>query len=593
MRPRTVESATSVPRLFVIGSAIALLHVVILARAFYLQIVEGSHYETVSASNAEQARMIRPTRGVIVDCRGRVLATNRASFDITFLPRGVAREDYERVARRVAELAGAEADTLVALMLDARRRPFSSVVLVPDVTRRIVTAVSENKPDLPGIQIENRTIRHYPFGPAAAHLLGYIGEVSREEVDASDTLASGDYAGRAGVELTLEPYLAGIKGSEIVEVDALGQNVRTLSRRPPVAGARVVLTIDADLQVWAHEAFAGQKGALVAVDPSSGRILALYSCPAYDPNAFVDKTRVAERMGYFTDTRLPLYNRALQSTYSPGSTFKTITMIAGLKTGRLRASTRFGCRGMYAGMKCWKAGGHGSLDLISAYQHSCNVYFYQAGERIWIEPIHEVALALGLDQYPGFGIGPEAHGVVPTPEWERENVRGPDGEHWGTGDVRNTAIGQGYVLASPAQMAQVAGGAAMGGIGMKPAVIESIEAPDGTRILDFEPSPRANLGLDSESIELVRRAMRLVVDQGTGRRARVEGLDIGGKTGTAQNPENIDHAWFICAAPLESPRIAICVLVEHAGHHGGTVAAPIAQHVLSRYAAREGLVPRP
>jgi penicillin-binding protein 2 len=574
-------------RVSVLALAACAFFGILLFRAFWLQIVEGDHYAAVSESNAGQSRILRPPRGVILDRRGVVLATNRPSFDVVFLPRGVARDAYDEVAGLVAEWTAQDPKALLKIMLDARKRPFSPAVLAGDVSRRVISLISEQKFRLPGIQIDNRTMRNYPLGPAAAHLLGYIGEVSDAEIEDSAGYIMGDWIGRAGVEVALEDELAGVKGFEDVEVDALGQTIRRLRVRPPVAGNRVTLTVDADLQTWAHEAFAGRSGALVALEPATGRILALYSGVAYDPNVLVDRRRSAERAAYFTDTRLPLFNRALQSTYSPGSTFKTITMIAGLLTGRLKPSTRLSCGGIYAGMKCWKEGGHGSLDLVSAYQHSCNVYFYQAGERVWIEPLHEVASSLGLDRFPGFGVGPEAHGVVPTPEWERANVKGPDGEHWGTGDVRNTAIGQGYVSVSPAQMATVVSSAAMGGIRMRPSVVERVDDAEGNAIRTFEAVVESDLGLDTHAIETVRKAMRLVVDAGTGRRARVEGLAVGGKTGTAQNPQGGDHAWFIGAAPIDDPKIGVCVMLENAGAHGGTVAAPIAQYVLERYAKRE------
>jgi len=579
-----------VKRIGLLAVVAVVLLIVLIGRSAYLQLIEGGYYRNAAESNSEQNRILRPVRGVILDCRGKALATNRASFDLIFTSRGVPREEYEAIAERLSKLTGASAGELFLKMLDSRKRPFTPVILISDISRNILAAVEENLINLNGVGIDNRTIRYYPFGPATAHLMGYIGEVTQEEVDNSDTLIAGDWIGRAGLELSLEGLLAGVKGGENAEVDALGQTTRVLSKFEPRAGDKVVLTIDADLQVWAHEAFKGQKGALVAVDPQTGKVLALYSSPVYDPNAFVDKERIQERMSYFVDTDLPLFNRALMATYSPGSTFKTITMIAGLKTGLLKPSTRFNCSGSYKGMKCWKKGGHGTLDLASAYQHSCNVYFYQAGERVWIEPMHFVAQAFGLDQYPGFGIGPEAHGVVPTPEWEHAHVKGPDGEHWGTGDVRNTAIGQGYVQVSPAQMAQVAAGASSGGIGMFPGVINKIESPNNEIIFRFKERVRENLKLDSRTIEFIRGAMRRVIEVGTGRRGRVKGLDVGGKTGTAQNPQNMDDAWFICAAPLSNPRIAISVIVDHAGQHGGTVAAPIAQYVLQRYAEREGWI---
>ncbi len=588
---RADSLALSPQRFLVVALGMLGIAAAVLARSFFLQVMEGDRFAAVSADNAIQDRVLRPPRGVLVDHRGRVLATNRPSFDLTFLPKGVLPDEYPHVASVVASLTDQDSAALLELMRDARKRPFTSVLLAQDVSRRTVAMVAERRSTLPGVLIENRAVRYYPLGPATAHLLGYIGEISQEEIESGGTYIRGDWVGRGGVELALEDALQGVRGRESVEVDALGQSIRQLSVTPPEPGARVVLTADADIQQWAHEAFSGKQGALVAIDPSTGRILGIYSAPTYDPNVFVDRKRSAERAAVFADTSLPLFNRALMSTYSPGSTFKTITMIAGLITGRLTPTTTMSCGGMHAGMKCWKDGGHGSLDLIHAYQNSCNVYFYKAGERVWIEPIHRAARALGLDEFPGFGVGPEVHGVVPTPQWERANVRGPDGEHWGTGDVRNTAIGQGYVAVSPAQMALVAGSAPRGGIRMRPSILERMEGPNGEVLATFDTKVADNLHLSAENVATVREAMKLVVEAGTGRRARIPGLSIGGKTGTAQNPHGQDHAWFICAAPLESPRLAMCVLVEHAGTGGGAIAAPIARYVMERYAVREGWLP--
>lgn len=579
-------------RLIVLGSFVVGLFSIILMRAYYLQVVEGDFYASVSQSNAVQERVLRPPRGILLDTKGRILASNRPSFDITFLPKGVPRNHYENVANYVATLTGQSKEDLVRLMEDGRRRPFNSVLLSADVSKRAIIAISENRAELPGILIEDRVIRNYPFGAAAAHLLGYIGEASPREIESDPSYIRGDWVGRAGIELALEKELAGKKGYDDLEVDALGQVIRKLSTKPSEAGSVVTMTIDADLQLWAHQAFSGKRGSFVAIEPSTGKIRALYSAPAYDPNIFVDRRRSAERGALFKDTGLPLFNRALQSTYSPGSTFKTVTMIAGLLSGKLTKNTRITCSGSHAGMKCWKDGGHGTLDLLNAYQNSCNVYFYIAGERIWIEPIYQVASALGLDQLPGFDLGPEEHGVVPTPEWERAHVNSPDGQHWGTGDVRNTAIGQGYVSVSPAQMARVVASAVAGGIRMHASVTERIENAQGT-VTEFSPLVESDLHLSPEDRAFIREAMVAVVTGGTGRRAQIAGLTVGGKSGTAQTPLGLDHAWFMCAAPMENPKLAICVMVEHAGMGGGMAAAPIAKEVLEKYAIREGWIDTP
>lgn len=568
------------------------LSAVLIIRSFWLQIVKGDDYIRISEANVLHSRVLRAARGAILASDGTVLATNLPSFDIAFTAKGVSRDELPGIAGALAELTKQDEGKVMQKLLEARRRPLTAVTIASNVPDAVVAYVAEHHGELRGVMIEPRSARTYPEGLASSHLLGYIGEISEGEIERNPYYEPGDWIGRAGIEGSHEPELFGKKGREQVWLDALGQRIRSESINSPLSGSRIRLTVDADLQRWAHEAFDGKSGAFVALEPATGKVLSLYSAPAYDPNVFVRPGFSSVRSALLYDTRIPLYNRALQASYSPGSTFKTVTMIAGLLSGRLEPHTRFTCGGSYAGMACWKKEGHGTLDLAGAYQNSCNVYFYQAGERIWIEPLYKTAVAMGLDAVPELGLGPEAKGVVPTPEWERANVAGPDGEHWGTGDVRNTAIGQGYVIASPIQMARLAGTAAVGKR-MKLQLVESVTDPSGVTRAGGPPVVQSELGMSDEMLQFVRSAMSRVVEAGTGRAAWLEGLSIGGKTGTAQNPQGADHAWFIGMAPVDSPQVAFCVLVEHAGVGGGKAAAPIAKRILGKYGVKRGWLAAP
>ena len=557
-------------------------------RSYYLQGIKGDHFGEISESNVLHGRVLNGARGVITDHEGKVLATNRPSFDLTFLAKGVPRQEFERIAVVLGDITFQPPETILKSMLKARKRPLSPRALAKNVSDKVLAYVSEHRLDLQGVLIEDQAMRFYPMGRAAAHLMGYLGEVSIGEIEENRFYAMGDFKGRAGIEASYENYLAGTKGYEKVWLDALGQKVKQKTLAVPNSGAKVVLTIDADLQKIVHEAFEGKRGALVAIEPSTGRILSLYSAPAYDPNVFVRPETSKKRMELFSDTELPLYNRALQATYSPGSTFKLVTMLAGLASKKLKPRTSFRCTGSYAGMKCWKEKGHGWVRLASAFRQSCNVYFYRAGEKIWIDPIRSAADKMGLVQKSGIALGDESVGVVPDAEWERQHVKGPDGQHWGAGDVRNTAIGQGYVSVTPMQMARVVAAAVFGGKRMKSVIIDRIETSDGRIPFQMMPQVEADMNLSDETAAFVRYAMSEVVSRGTGRRAQVKGITVGGKTGTAQNPQGADHAWFIGGAPTENPQIALCVLVEHAGQGGGTAAAPIAAKVFEAYSKKNG-----
>ena len=559
------------------------------ARAAYLMLLSGDDFARASRSNAIKEIVLHPPRGVILDAHGEILATNRPSFDCVFLPLGTdPREDPVR-ARRFSEVLGVPEDEIRAALREGRKTPFRAVSLIEGLAeepaRALRVRIGERRSTLEGLSLEPRPHRFVAMGAALGHLLGYLSEVTPQEMDGDPSgHRMGDRVGRAGVERALDDVLAGTKGKSTVEVDARGQVVRTIQEIAPVPGSEVTLTIRAELQRAAADSMAGLEGAVVAIEPTTGRLLAFHSAPSFDPNVFLDPTRQAERRALLSDTvHKPTYNRALLASYPPGSTFKVGVLSAAWDT--IRPDWRILCEGSYRGQGCWKKTGHGWISMRSGLVNSCDVYFYRVGEELGNEALVPVVRGLGLGRPPGLDFGPEGSGVVPTPEWERENVNPL--ERWGDGDNRNTAIGQGYVLVTPTQLARMMASVAAGGRRYRLQVVEKVRDPSGRVVRSFQPELEEDLGWSEEKRHFLLDALEGVVAEGTGTRARIEGLRVGGKTGTAQNAHGEDHAWFICAAPIEDPKIAVAVLVVH-GAHGSTAAAPIARRILEVWARAEG-----
>ena len=454
--------------------------------------------------------------------------------------------------------------------------------------KKSVAFVSEHRYQLPGVQVESEPLRRYPLGLMASHLLGYVGEISDKElVDPhySDYL-SGDLMGRMGIEKRYEKLLRGQDGKRFVEVNAMGRKGDFLGEKHPILpqrGTDLTLTIDLDVQRAAEEAFEpGARGAVVAIDPRTGEVLALASKPNYDPNEF-SMGITQERWNQLSSGgNYPLFNRAIQAVYPPGSTLKPLTALAGLEAGVVQAGTYFpsSCTGEFRfGTRlfgCWKHEGHGTLAMHDAIVRSCDVYFYQLGIRIGLERLSEFMLKLGLSDKTGIDLPQERRGLFPDAAWyDRRYGSG----RWSRGIVLNIAIGQGEVGLTPVKLAQLAAFLANGGTLWRPHLVRT-EGSD-PRSSD---SLRQVVAVSERNLATIRSAMASVVSdpQGTGGQSRVDSVTVAGKTGTAQNPHGEDHALFICFAPVDAPRIAVAVLVENAGH-GSTAAAPIARKVLQSF----------
>ena len=587
MEPLFLPSAQALtPRIRTAVLCIGVAFLVLLLRLWYLQILEGDRYFALSVNNHLRVRPVEAPRGFILDRHGEILVENRPTFDLYATPEDVINP--REVAATLAGILGTSPQELEARLFEGRERPYQPVLLRKDLDEGTVVSVEERKLDLPGISLRVRPVRAYPSGGTAANLLGYVGEVNQAQLAREEyqDFRPGESIGQAGVEQRFDGFIRGIDGGEQVEVDARGRVLRLVSRIEPRSGANIYLTIDKRIQGAAEAAFAGKKGTVIAMNPTTGEILAMVSRPSYDPNLFAQRLSGENWQRIVTDPSHPLQNRAFQAQYPPGSIFKLMVAIAGLESGALTPDTKFYDPGFFrlgnARFDDWKKGGHGTLDLRGAIVNSCNVYFYQAGLRVGIEEIVRIARAFGMGEAPGLGLGDEAKGHLPNPQPRK---RGQPG--WSAGNTVVASIGQGLVVTSPMQLLTMVSTIANGGTIYRPWVVRKVASLSGEILEQYEPEAVRHVSVRPETLAFIRQAMLSVVNEGTGARARVPGIPIGGKTGTAQvvrkgegkgQADLKDHAWFVSFAPVDNPQIAVVVLVENGGF-GGLVAAPVAKAV--------------
>jgi penicillin-binding protein 2 len=546
-------------------------------RLWQIQIIRGREYRRASEEN--RIRLIRreAPRGVIYDRRGRILATSRRCLDIVVNP-----DAFRRQPRAVAELARilGENPATVAARLARERGPFRAITIASDVPLNIATRAAEASLHLPGMRLESRPLRYYPRRFFAAHVLGYVRDISAAELE---RLRASGYTprhkiGKDGVERLQERALHGIDGGEQVEVDALGNLVQVLGQVPAVGGESVVLNLDADVQRAAEAGLARARGAAVAMEVRTGEILALASSPAFDPNLLCGKITKA-RWRYLNGPGRPQQDRVMAALYEPGSVVKLITAAAAIESGCVNANSRFFCPGYIQlgrwRFRCWQRGGHGPLDFVSGVAQSCNVMFIRLGREVGRPGLERWARAFGLGSRTGIDLPDENPGLVPTPRWKRQRFGSP----WYPGDTCQMAVGQGGMLVTPLQAVVVAAAIANGGFLVTPRVVRSVAGS-----IEPAPAPRP-VGLKPATAELVRQCMAAVVRRGTARRIWDPDFPIAGKTGTAENPHGQPHAWFVGFAPVERPRVAVAVLVEQGG--SGAAVAPIGAAILRAALSRD------
>ena len=611
-------------RLGVLALLMLACFALLIGRLWYVQVARGAEYTARIRNNSQVTVRLPAVRGEILDRNGIPLAQNRASNAVEFyLPdmvrdyrtrfgtvpkhtyrttvRGMMTEKSEpdivkivneTVMPRLAELGLARDYNANQLRTHFRNNTEVPYTYIEDLDFETMARFAENDIGLAGVNVTVRPVRNYVFGALASHLLGYVGvpdEIDKEEA-ANFNFYQPDAEGKAQIEQALDTELRGTAGARILQRNAKGVIEGEIRREPPVPGNNIHLTLDARIQYIAEQALrAVGRAAAVVIDPNNGDILAMASVPSYDPNAFIPAIATADWNALIGDSTDPLINRAL-SAYAPGSTYKIPTALAGLRAGLDEA--RLNCSGgvQYGNkvMACWiasKNGAHGTLDLENSIRVSCNAYFYQFGNKAGIDQIVATGHMLGLGEKSGLPLTGEAPGILPGPAWLQANY---PRERWTSGHTANVSIGQGFVLATPLQMAMVSATVANGGMSYYPRLVDKVVAADGTVVRQEPVKIRANLaegGILPQKLEIVRRGMWDVVNRGggTAASARIKNYEVAGKTGTAQfwrGKVKDNHTWFIAFAPYQNPRYAVAVIVQGA-QSGGGVAAPIAAKILS------------
>ncbi len=566
-------------RLFILNLIIGMLVGILVVRLWQVQVLQGASYLRQSEENRIRDYTLTAPRGIIYDRKGRPLVRNRPAFTVAVLP--LELRNPPQVIQRLASILTMPPEEITARIDRNRPRLFEPVRIKRDAGSHVVAMIEENRLDLPGVIILPEPVRDYVHGKMAAHVLGYLGEIDPTELAARQVegYKPGDLIGKAGVERAYETVLRGTDGRLRMEVDALGRPLRVLSRAPAIPGRAIVLTLDLDVQKAAYDALQAsgmQAGAAIAMDPRTGDILAMASIPSYDPNLFAISISPQVWQAITTDRSKPLLNRAIAATYEPGSVFKLVTATAALDHGIVSRRTMFDAPG-YFQLGQWTFGdlrAWGRIDFLTGFANSVNVVFYTLGYRLGGEELAKYAFLMGLGELTGVDLPGEINGTIPSPSTKEQLV----GEPWFPGDSVNMSIGQGAVTVTPIQVARMLGGIATGGPLLQPRVV--LMTYDRTRSAHpSEPYVQRSVPYQDSTLALLREGMRAVVERGSGYGARVEGLPMAGKTGSAENPRGKPHAWFAGYAPVAEPRIVVVAFVEH-GFRGGISAAPVARAML-------------
>lgn len=590
------EVVESKQRILILSFVVGVVFFFLIIRLWHLQILNSDNYREMSENNRLRFVPVAASRGAILDRNGKVLVSNRPSFSLAVIPQEVVDKDL--LLTQLSSLLGLDRDEMNERWEKNKgRAKYYPIVLASNISRDQVEIVEENRLRLPGVEVEMKPVREYTSGQLGAHLLGYISEISEKELNSKnyEDYNPGDYVGKNGIERALEDELHGEDGGRQFEVDARGRVLRTVSETYPTVGNSVVLTIDSSVQKQAELAFGEQAGAAVAMDVNSGEILAFVSNPSFDPALFSGKLPVDVWNGYLQDKRKPLENKALSGQYPPGSTFKIITALAGLQDSKVNETSSVTCNGSYSmgtsTFKCWNKKGHGTTNLRKSLRESCDVYYYQLGEKLGVDKIAEASKAFLLGSPMGVELQNEKPGLIPTSEWKLKRF----GKRWFQGETLPVSIGQGYVLMTPIQLASMIATVANEGTIYRPHLVKRVVDSDGKPLKETRPEILGKTNYSREAYRLVKQGLLAVVNEsgGTGAAARLYDVKVAGKTGTSQvvklrdskqgTPYHFrDHALFVAFAPFEKPEIAVAVVVEH-GEHGGAAAAPIAGRMLRAY----------
>ncbi len=573
---------------------------ILFVRLFHLQVIQGEELRRLSENNFIRLQNIDSSRGLIFDRNKKLLVDNRPAFDLSIIVKDAKPVEltieklYRYINVPVSEL-------MTKISHNKGVLSYKPILLKQDIGRDLLATIEVRKFDLPGIVVDIKPRRHYLYEQSAAHLIGYLGEINSDELKSGkySKYKSGEFIGKFGVEKTFEPFLRGKHGGRQVEVNVTGQIVEILKTVDAQPGQNVYLTIDHVLQNKAEDLLKGLAGAVVAMDPLTGHILILASSPSFDQNAFVNGMSHEQWNSLTSNSLKPMGNKAIQGEYPPASTYKIITAIAGLEEKIIDEKTTFYCPGYYKYgnrvYRCWKKGGHGTVDILKALTESCDVFFYQVGQKLGVDRLAQYAKAGGLGAPTGINLAHEASGLVPTSVWKKRHT----GIAWQGGETLSVAIGQSFNLTTPLQMLVLTSAVANGGTLYKPLILKSIETAEGKTVMQSKSQITGKLPASKQTLAIIKKGLWKVVNspKGTGRIASIKGVDISGKTGTAQLVERKDndnrpetevselykaHAWFVAYAPSIDSRIAVAVIVEH-GEHGSSAAAPIAKEIIKTY----------
>ena len=575
----------------------------LLMRIWYLQILKWQYLTGLSENNRVRMVSLPAYRGTIKDRNGETLVSIRPSFNLYITPEdaGDSVSSLDLLAEKIKFKRGKLKKSI------GREKSFKDILIKADISREEVAFIEENNMRLPGIKIKAEPLRNYVYKDLMSHTLGYLGEISKSKLKNTNNLfySQGDFVGKNGLENIFESTLRGKKGHKEVEVDVSGRELKTIRRLPSESGNNLILTLDVKVQAELEKAMTSTpekivNGSAVVIKVQTGEILAIASKPTFDPNEFAEGITSGSWRKLINDEMHPLQNRSIHSQYPPGSTYKIAVAYAALEEGVIDPETTIYCPGHFklgrGRYRCWKKSGHGAMNLHDALVQSCDVYFYTLGHRMGIDTLARYAKKFGFGTPAGIGLSREKSGLVPSTQWKLKNRK----KAWLLGETIIASIGQGYNLVTPLQQANMMAAVANGGMLLKPYIVKRIEEPGGTTIKEFFPEIRGRIAGSSENLEVIRKALRDVVNgvRGTGKRSRLKNIIVSGKTGTVQvvrmkSNEELekedevpykyrDHAWFVAFAPYEKPEIAVAVLVEHGGH-GGTTAAPIAKKVFKKY----------
>lgn len=564
------------------------LFMVLIFRLVDMQIFNGSYYESLARNNRIRIVSVKAPRGKILDRNSIVLADNRPTYNLMVIPEDISNVD--QVAARLAGIIDSSVDEISDTIRTGMSRPYDPVYLDKDISFDQVARIETDIFHLPGVSIEATTERDYVYKDLASHVLGFLGEISKKELTAHHDAGYeiNDLIGKGGIEMICEKDLRGSKGIRVFEVDALGRKIKVMDERSAVPGRDSELTIDKQLQVIASDALGSRAGAVVAINPSNGEILAMVSKPDFDPSMFLTPMAPEMWQQIIEDPLHPLENRAFRGQYPPGSIFKILIALAGLSTKTITQQDTFYCPGYYTlgttTFRCWKETGHEDVNLPKAIEESCDVYFYSLGKQLGIDVISQYARYLGFGLATGIEFQDETTGLVPTRQWKAKRFGTP----WMPGETVITSIGQGFTLVTPLQVAKAMSAVVNGGYLREPRILRTSN-PEFKRVNE----------ISLEDLLVVKEALRSVVEgeHGTAKGIKDPMFSIGGKTGTAQVAKGYtsrlvdesdipykyrDHAWFFGFSPVEAPEILVVAVVEHGGH-GSSIASPIVRDVIKGY----------